>query len=404
MGIKARVLGVLAALITMSLSGCGHYTCGATFGNSTCTSSGGGISQGGGGTGSGLVAFGYFADFSHNGLTSTGMALQKLDIGAAAFTSITAFAPPVVPPFPTGITIVNKQFLYVASDDGNVYGFSIDGTTGYLSSTPNSPYIVAGGDSIASNTAGTLVFVGDTGGQQITSFTINADGSLTTVGTYATSGVNPVVMASDGLSKYLYATGGKNSTAVAEFTIGSGGALTSIAGSPVASNVSSIGSDPSGKFLLGVSYQFDDNRVQVYSISGTGVLSLVSTVTTAYTPRNVVVHPNGSWVYTFSEDPVLNEEQPVEGFSFNATSGVLTEMTDSPFADIIANGGVIEQTGQYLFGLGITLQATGGTSTVTPYLIDSSTGSLSSWPAGVDSSQGFAPGIDGAAYAATDAP
>jgi 6-phosphogluconolactonase (cycloisomerase 2 family) len=403
MGIKARVLGVLAALITMSLSGCGHYTCGTTFGSSTCSSSGGGISQGGNPTG-GLVAFGYFADFSRNGLPSTGMALQQLDLTTGSFTSITAFAPPVVPPFPTGITIVNKKYAYVSSSDGNVYGFAIDGTTGFFTSTPNSPYIVAGGNSIASNAEGTLVFVGDTGGQQITSFTINADGSLTTVGTYATTGVNPVVMTTDGLSKYVYATAGKGSTAVAEFTIGSGGALTAVTGSPVASNISSIASEPSGKFLFGVSYQAGDNNVQVYSISSTGSLALVSTVATSSTPRNVVVHPNGTWVYTMSEDPILPAEEPVEGFTFNNTSGVLTEMSDSPFTDIIANGGVIEQSGQFLFGLGITVQATGGTSTVTPYLIDSSSGSLSSWPPGVDSSQGFAPGIDGAAYAATDAP
>jgi 6-phosphogluconolactonase (cycloisomerase 2 family) len=406
MAMKVRALfSVAAVLITMSLSGCGHYTCGTTFGNGTCTSSGGGITQGGGGTGNGLIAFTYFAVFSHLGQPSTGIALQKLDASAGTYTPMSAFAPPIVPPFPTGMVLVNKQFAYVPSADGTLFSFAIDPTTGYFSSIGSNPIAVIGGTSIAASASGSLLFVGDTGGQQISVYTINTDGSLTVVAgsPFGTAGVSPQVMVTDGQSKFLYATAGPGSSAIAAFSIGSGGALTSI-GNPLVSNVSSIAADPSGKFLLGVSWQSGDDSIHVYSInSSTGALTAVGTTLTSGTPRNIAVHPNGRWVYTFSEDPITVEQEAVEGFDFDSSSGAVTTMSGSPFTDIIANGGVIEQSGQFVFGLGITLQSRGAENTITPYTIDPSSGELAVWQSGIGNSANFL-GIDEAAFAATDAP
>ncbi len=406
MAMKVRALFSLAAvLITMSLSGCGHYTCGTTFGNATCTSSGSGISTGPvGGTGSALIAYGYFTPFSVHGLPSTGIAQFKLDQSAGTFLDISSFVPPLVPPFPTGMTIVGKSFMYIPSADGTLYGFVID-SSGNFTNVTGSPYSVAGGDSVAASASGNLLFVGDTAGQQVSVFTVNADGSLTSLGNpFPTSGVSPSVMATDGQSKFLYATAGRFSANVAAFTIGTGGALTMVAGSPFSSNVSAIVGEPSGKFMLGVSWQNGDNNIHVYSInSSTGALTALASAPTSGTPRNLAVHPNGAWVYTFSEDPVLVAQEPVEGFVLNNTAGTLTNMTGSPFTDIIANGGAIEQSGQFLVGLGITLQPLGSESTATPYSIDSNTGELAVWPAGVDNSQGF-PSIESAVFALTDAP
>src|SRR5215475_1770084 len=116
MAMKVRALLLLAmTLIAMSLSGCGHYTCGTTFGSATCNSSGGGITQGGGGTGGGLVVFDYFADFSLLGVPSRGMALQLLNQGTGTYATDTTFLPPLIPPFPTGIVIVGEKYMYVPS-------------------------------------------------------------------------------------------------------------------------------------------------------------------------------------------------------------------------------------------------------------------------------------------------
>ena len=66
-----RVRGVLmlvAGLAVMGLASCGHYNCssGATFGNSSCTASGGGLGSGGGG-GSATAAFVFVADADRHG-------------------------------------------------------------------------------------------------------------------------------------------------------------------------------------------------------------------------------------------------------------------------------------------------------------------------------------------------
>jgi 6-phosphogluconolactonase (cycloisomerase 2 family) len=406
MAMKVRaLLSTAAVLIAMSLTGCGHYTCGTTFGNANCTSSGGGITQGGGGTGGGLVAFTYFTDFSTNGQGSAGTALQVLDQSAGTYTPISAFVPPTVPLFPTGIVIVGKQFAYIPSADSTLYSFTIDPTTGFYTDIGLNPLSVIGGDSIAASASGKFLFIGDTGTQQISAYSVNADGSLTVVSgsPFATGGVSPRVMATDGQSKFLYVTAGIGSTAIAALSIGSSGALTSV-GTPLISNVSSIAADPSGKFLLGVSWQNGDNTIHLYSInSSTGALTAAGSTVTSGTPRNIAIHPNGQWVYTFSEDPVLVEQEAVEGFDFDSNTGVLTNMSGSPFTSIIANGGAIEQSGQFLFGLGLTLQPGGLLNTITPYSIDSSTGELAVWPPGVDASAAF-PSIDEAAFAATDAP
>ena len=401
MGLKVRaLLSFAVVLITMSFLGCGHYSCGATFGNATCTSSGGGISQGGGNNG--LIAYGYFVDYPVRG-PSAGMAEIELNQSAGTLNSNSSFTPPVLAPYPTGIVIVGKQYMYIPSYDGTLYGFSIDAATGTVTSVLANPMSVAGGNSIGASASGTMIFIGNTGTQQISAFTVNADGTLTPFAgnPYSTSGVTPAVMATDGQSKYLYVTAGVGSTQVAAFSIG-GGSLASVTGSPFAFDVGQIAGESSGKYMFGVSGLANDNEIQVLAIGASGGLTAASTIVTTYTPRNIAVHPNGNWVYTLNQNPgSLTEFQPVEGFDFSG--GTLSVMNGSPFTTLMANGGTIEQSGQFMFGLGQTLVAGNLESTVAAYAIDSTTGELSSWPAGQIQVTGF-PGLDAAAFAATDAP
>lgn len=407
MAMKLRVLmSLLLALVSISLSGCGgHYTCGVTFGGGSCANSGGGLGTGGGGAGSGLVAYGYFASFSSNGQPSVGIALQKLDVGAGTFIAQSAFTAPLIPPFPTGMVTVKKQFAYIPSADGTLYTFGIDSSTGYLTSIGTSnPIVVSGGDSISASADGTLIFVGDAAGQQISVYTVNTDGTLSGVaGDPFAVGISPRVMTTDGQSKFLYATAGPGSTNVAAFSIGSGGVLTPFSGGLIGSTVAAIASESTGKYLFGVSNLSGDTSIHVFSINtSTGGLTALNSALTTGTPRNLSVHPNGTWVYAFNQDPILNEIEPVEGFDFDSSTGALTPMGASPFSDVLANAGPIEPSGQFMFGLGLTLQGGGLKSSVNPYAIDSTSGAISSWPLGVDQALGF-PGIDAATYAVTDA-
>ena len=286
MGMKVRaLLGSFVVLSTMWLAGCGHYTCGNTFGNATCTSSGGGISQGGGGNGAGFKARFYFVDFAQAGSTG-GMAETELNGIAGTFSAITTFTAPALPTQPTGLVIVNKKFMYVPSSNGILVGYSIDMTTGFVKEVPNSPYAVVGGTSIASNSTGTLIFVGDVTGQRIFVFGVNADGSLTAVtgSPFSTSGVRPAVMATDGQSKFLYITEGAGSTRIAAFSIGSNGALNVVPGEPFSFTISSIVGDPSGKYMLGVTGQAAD--IAIAKVASAPVVALGSNVTFVITATN----------------------------------------------------------------------------------------------------------------------
>jgi len=399
MTMKVRALLVATVMLAeMWLVGCGHYTCGTTFGSSSCTPGGKGVSQGGGPSNS-VTTLGYFVDFTQAGTNTGGMALQKLDSNAGTFISVSSFLPPALPHFPTGLEIVNQSSMYVPSSDGELFAYTIDLPTGNLTSAAT-PYTVAGGDSIASSPSGNLLFVGDTAGQRISVFTVNADSTLTVVAgsPFATSGVSPRVMATDGQGKFLYATSGQGSAQMAAFSIGSGGTLTAVTGSPFSSIAAEIAGEASGKYLFGITEQVTDNHVYVFSIGSSGLLTLVGSPTlTSGTPRNLSVHPNGKWVYALNEDQVLGTIEPVEGFELDASTGALTPLTGSPFANLLANGGPIEPTGHFMFGLGLVHINGAPVSAVTPYTIDQTTGALTS----TIESEGF-PGIDQAAYAVTN--
>lgn len=398
MAMKVRVLlSAVVILVTMSLAGCGHYTCGATFGNSSCTASGPpSISQSGGTTGA--IAYGYFIDFQNG----KGMAEQKLVMGTGgSFTTITSFTPPLLPALPTQMVTVQKKFLYISSADGTVTGNLIDPTTGFMTLVPNSPTNVAGGSSIAADPSGQHIFVGDVSGQQISVFTVNADGSLTAVAgsPFATSGMAPKVIVTDGTGKFLYASDGGASGLLGAFAISATGGLTPVTGNPFSIYTAKIAGEASGKFLLGVTGLSGDNRVHVLAIAADGTLAEVSgsPFTTVYPPMDLVVHPNGSWVYTFNGD-ILGALNPMEGYQLNNTSGGLTPLSGSPY-NLFAAGGPIEQSGQFMFGLGQTDISGTTNSTVTAYGIDPSTGFLSD----TLGSLGF-PGTAEATYVVTDAP
>ena len=393
------LLSLVAIVATLFLANCGHYTCGITFGSSTCTPSGTGITTGPGG-GTNLKAYGYFVDFSHLGNTTNGLTEQTLNASTPSFVSNTAFVAPALPNYPTGLIIVQKRYMYIPSSDGTLFVYVIDSSTANITPLTVPSYTVLGGTSIAANPAGTLLFVGDYSAQQVSVFTINADGSLIADGAFATSGVRPKVMTTDGLGRFLYISDGSTTSQISAFSISSGGILTAVAGSPFSAGLAAISGEKSGAYLLGVSAVSGDRNVHVYGInSTTGVITEVqgSPFTTQNSPTALVVHPNGSWVYTFNKSTVNvgNPLAPMEAFKIG-TGGTLTELSSSPYATITANGGPIEPTGQYMFALGI--QAVGTTNTIVAAVgIDQTTGALTNNMSPLDF-----PGIAVAAYAVTD--
>ena len=396
---QVRVLvGVVVLLLgTIVLSGCGHYVCHTTLGSSTCTPSGGGLSQGGGGTTITQTAFEYFVVDS-----DAQMSAEGLNVGNdQAFAQISSFATPTLPANQTtdgGMVVVNKSFLYAAFQAPNsVYGFTIDANSGAVTpvtgGASNSPYTVLGANSMATNPAGTLLFVAGSAG--ITSFSVDSTlGTLTSNGTVATAGL-PAQLTTDGKGLYLYAV---ESGGVYAFSIGSSGALTAVGG-PY-QTMAQIAGESSGKFIIGITGQdgsqggVADPHVYFFTISPGGALNIPTAVSTLQSPVYLAVSPNG-FAYTFEDDTpdggVTINIDPMEGFLINST-GLASLSSVSPFTTLLATRGKFDQSGQYLFAEA-TISGIGGSYALPA---DTSTGALTS----TIPSLGF-PSIN---FAVTDAP
>ena len=415
--ILAKIILVLASLLlAMAMAGCGNAGCatatpGATGGSSGGSSGGatpppGGcaLTGTGGGTNNLQRAFVYFMDDSAGQIGAEGLNVNT----AGSFAPVPNFVPPQMPTVASdgGIVIVDQKYLYVPLDSGDLYGYSIDGTTGALSALSGSPYPVNGlaatisSFSIAADPAGNFVFVGDAAG--ITVFAVNSgNGALTPVNTTPVStGIGaPSQMATDGLGKYLYVLDG---TSIAQFSYSSTGALTPLGTvSSSITDMAMITGEPSGKWMLGTRAQVGaqggalDLNVYVFSISSTGALSAAIPTSTPFPPTYVAVSPNGKFVYTFNEDDSNPNNptflQPIVGLTFNSATGALTNPT--PFPDVLSKIGHIDQSGALLFAIGQSTTATAA-GTVPISILSDGTLSASTQHAGAPSFS----------FAVTDAP
>ena len=390
MTMKVRALGIAMVLVaTVWLAGCGHYVCSTTFGASSCSPSGGGISQGGGNNGTTQTAFIYFMD---NNATQGGfpgqMAVEGVNVNSSGtFAPVSSFASPTFTGASgsgSGMVIVNKKFLYMPFTGGLLFGYSIDPATAALTSVLNSPYTVSGGSSIAADPKGRFVFVGDSSG--ISVFIVNTDGSLgaNAQSPFSTGGITPVMMATDGLGHFLYITDGAAVTAFAYDQVA--GTLSPVGGSLAAATFNfpmiQVAGESTGKYLVGITTT--DSSVHVFNIVQTGSLNAGaltevtnSPFTTTYTPVYVVTSPSGDFVYTFNQttSQVGTVIAPMEGFTLDPTTGALAELpTISPFANLLGEVGGFDQTGTYLFLIGEEPNST--ITGTTPLDFSSSNGAL----------------------------
>jgi hypothetical protein len=351
--IKVRVLLVSFVLAaTMWFAGCGHYVCGATFGNSSCSTSGGGTGSGGGTTISG-------GDYVY--VTDPG-GIQAIKFDAAAGTLAASSAITNLPAgaIPGSMVIAAEKYMYVSyPSSGDLYGWALagDGTMQAINSgTPYSATYMesntsVGTQSIIVNPAGTFLFSLDQASDKVHIYQISSGGALTELSPLALpSGFVPYNLATDGLGTYLYVnnTAGGITTEIAAYTIGSG-TPTAVGGSPFSSNLAQMQGEPNGKYLIGTASTPSvlNSNIYVLSISG-GAIAPVGSLATTYPPSTVAVQPanGGDLVYSFSTDSG-GAGTSVEGFQLSS-AGALTENTQSPFA-VTGDSGQFEQTGAYLY-------------------------------------------------------
>lgn len=216
-------------------------------------------------------------------------------------------------------------------------------------------------------------------GTSLQAFAVDGSGN-----TGAVSGFNEIpisgmqlfggLLVADQSPKLLYEFFGNNQ--IATFTIGSGGTLTEVAGSPFAIPDFSGTIDPQGQFLFMGQAGNGPVTVAVYSIAPTGGLTQISgsPFPDSQTPITLETAVNGTFLYTFgSAQP---GSFPFEGYSVDRNTGALSVLAGSPF-DL----GVefpTSATGQFVVG-NSKQQTTGGTltdATLHVFKIDPITGNF----------------------------
>lgn len=352
MTVKIRALAVLGLMTAvMWLGGCGHFNCTRSFGDTTCAAGGTGT-KGGGTTAAGTYLF--IAD-------AGGIQGEVLDPNAKTISVTPNFGTVSVNTNVPGdwMAVAQQQFMYTGyTSIGQIYGWSVSGV-GTLTALTGSPFTASylsgntstGLQAMITNPAGTLLFALDQSSEAIDVYQIGTAGALTgpTV-VQLPSGFGPFNLAIDGLGKYLYVSNlvGLQTTLVAEYNIGSNGALTA-AGAPVSSNLQQMQGEASGKFMVGTSGGTFGTGGSLYVASinqSTGALT-ATLVTTAGAPAAVTVQPGtgGNLVYAF-DMPGSSGNGAIEGFTLDLSTGAL-----SSIAGITGTGsnGEFDQSGKYLF-------------------------------------------------------
>jgi 6-phosphogluconolactonase len=363
------VLAFTVGLATIGLANCGKYNCatddGLSFSGGNCSaSSPSGISSNGGGGTSSASAFVFTVDSAAGSGSSSSGEIDGYSIDSSSSTSgpITGFTAPTVPPNDGGVgmVIAQKQFLYAGFGTAQqIYGWTIDSSSGALTAISGSPYAASflsafGGqaaqDEMITNPAGNLIFIALPLRDEIYAYSIGTGGALTPVaGTPFAVPFGPVNLAIDGMGKYLYAVNGNftthTGTEIEAYSIGSSGALTPVAGSPFAYPMWQVAGEPTGKFLIGTTGNSaasgysgkDDDNLYVFSISSTGAIAPVSgsPFKTVYSPFSIAVSQNsgGNLIYSFSFNDSATAFNAVEGYQISST-GALSADAGSPFTGL----------------------------------------------------------------------
>ena len=209
------------------------------------------------------------------------------------------------------------KFAYVTNSgdpwddgDGSVEMYSIDATTGALTSTGTINGSCPGlcfPSSMVLDPSGKFAYVvtgaGGAGNPyNVAMYTIDATtGALTSIGTIAAAGGVPIYVAVDPAGKFVY-------VATANATPGSAGSLSMYAINATTGALASTGTivagtdpvfvavDPAGKFAYVTN--FGSNDVSMYTINGTtGSLTLIGTIAAGLSPSSIAINPSGNFAY-----------------------------------------------------------------------------------------------------------
>ena len=286
---------------------------------------------------------------------------------------------------PSGSFVFQTALQFQLTQQGGLFVYAIDRSTGSLTTAPGSPYAIPQTvfTDIVDN-AGKFLYVQGTSG--VYAFSIQSDGSLTAVpgSPFSDAGAPSSVgyptpaslMAVDQTNQFLYVStiGG-----ISAFSINSTGMLTSIAGSPFGASMGnpwSITVTPNNKFL----YEVDAKQATVvygYSIDqSSGVLTAISgspfntgTCGTSLQgvpgPDNLTIASAGKFLY-----------DNCGIYSLDASTGAIVQT--STF--VAGDWPVIDPTGDFLWAITPQQDCFHCDVGITAYQVDPNSGILTAVP------------------------
>lgn len=218
--------------------------------------------------------------------------------------------------------------VYPIATDGSLGTAVTNGSTSYfpVQDNPMSVNVTANGNFVYVVNQNTSAQAGT-----VSAFSVGSGGALSAIsGSPFTAGVSPNASASDPTSRFYYVTDGATNQLIA-YTISASGGLVPLNNGPfsTATFPDAVTIDPSGTYIYVANY--NSNSISAYQITqSTGApsgLAGAATYSTDTGPTCVLVEPAfGKFVYTSN---FLGNS--VSGFELNTSTGVLTGAENSPF-------------------------------------------------------------------------
>jgi 6-phosphogluconolactonase (cycloisomerase 2 family) len=276
----------------------------------------------------------------------------------------------------------------VAQGDTSVTFYSMNLTTGQLTINSTNPAATTGRlpSAVIIAPSGKAMFIANTNGNSVSSYTINSDGTLTAAGSAMATGQAPVSLAIDPSGKFLYVANQGNST-ISIFSI-SGTTLSAVTSVSTVdpSNPSQTQTAPSALAITGgltgsgnylyVANQLT-NTVSTFQYDSTsGALTALSpfSVLAGTNPAALVLSPNQNFLYVGNSG-----SNNISSFSTCAlvssncgsANGLLNPVSGSPFAAGTNPVSLaITPGGEFLYA------ANKGSNQLTGYKVGSGTGVL----------------------------
>ncbi|MBI3657213.1 MAG: beta-propeller fold lactonase family protein [Acidobacteria bacterium] len=217
--------------------------------------------------------------------------------------------------------------LYVVNQaSNNISGYSIDATSGALTSIAGSPF-TAGSEPRSIALAGAFAYVVNQGSNNCSVYSIDAvSGVLRAAGTFSTNGTGPVAVQADSTGTWLYVanqtSGNVSAFAIEQIT----GGLTLVGTLPAALSPSSIALHPSGSYVYVANS--GAGNVSGYGVDPvTGSLTLIGVYGAGTGPAALVVDSAGNFLYVANRG-----SEDVSAYTIDVTTGALTQLASSPFS------------------------------------------------------------------------